>query len=276
MQMHDVAGVILFAFFRLVLPAAGVGAGALVRIAFVDIAGQQAAAGVGHAQRTVDEDFQFHLRHLGADFGDLFQRQFTRQDHPRQAHLLPEFYRRPVYRICLHRQVDIHLREGFTHHHDQAGIGHDQRVRAHVDHGFKIAQEGFQLGIVRGDIHYHVEAFSQRMGFVNSLRQILVVEFIVTYPQAVTRLACINRVGAIGKGVTHVFQRAGWGEEFRCKHNESRSDFRSVYLCLSNRSVVGCIRSPQSLGLPSSRRLTNLPPSCCMKASGYNAPQMAQ
>ncbi len=162
--------------------------------------------------------------------------------------MLPELHRCPVNGVGLHRQVNVHLREGFAHHHDKAGIGHDQRIRAHIDNRLQIAQEGFQLGVVRSDVHHHVEFFAQRMGFVDALRQILVVEFVVAHPQAVARLAGVNRIGAIGEGVTHVFQRSGRGEKFRCKHSVSRSDFRSVYLCLSNCSVVGCIRSLQSLG----------------------------
>ena len=47
-----------------VLPAAGVGAGALVGVAAVEVAAQQAAARVGDAQRTVHE-------HLELDFGAL-------------------------------------------------------------------------------------------------------------------------------------------------------------------------------------------------------------
>ena len=43
--VHDVANVIFFPFLDVVLPAAGVGAGALVRVALVDIAREQAATG---------------------------------------------------------------------------------------------------------------------------------------------------------------------------------------------------------------------------------------
>ncbi|MNG90932.1 hypothetical protein D3C79_498380 [compost metagenome] len=66
------------------------------------------------------------------------------------------------------------------------------------------------------------------MGFVYPKLQVLVVKFVITYAQAVTRLASVNRIGPIGKGVTHVFQRSGRGEKFRCKHSDSRSDFRSA------------------------------------------------
>ena len=39
--MHDVTDVILFAFLNVIFPAAGVGAGALVRVTLVDVAREQ-------------------------------------------------------------------------------------------------------------------------------------------------------------------------------------------------------------------------------------------
>ncbi|MNG90933.1 hypothetical protein D3C79_498390 [compost metagenome] len=160
MQMHDAASIVFLAFFCLVLPAAGIGAGALVGIAFVDVTGKQAAAGIGHAQCAMHEDLQLHLWHLATDFRHFIQRQLAGKDHPRQAHLLPELHRCPVDRVSLHREVNVHLREGFAHHHDQTGVGHDQRVRAHVDHRFQVTQEGFQFGVVWRDVNHHVESFA--------------------------------------------------------------------------------------------------------------------
>ncbi|MND93762.1 hypothetical protein D3C80_859570 [compost metagenome] len=100
--MHDITHIIFFAFLDVIFPATGVGAGALIRISFVDVTRQQAAARIGHAQRAVNEDFKLHFRDLSTDFFDLFERQLARQDHPRQAHLFPEFHRRPVHGVRLH------------------------------------------------------------------------------------------------------------------------------------------------------------------------------
>ena len=75
---HDIAHVIHFAFFHFVFPAAGVRAGALVWIAFVDVAGKEATAGIRHAECAMHENFQFNIRHLLADFGDFIKRQFAR------------------------------------------------------------------------------------------------------------------------------------------------------------------------------------------------------
>ncbi|MNE53030.1 hypothetical protein D3C80_1477300 [compost metagenome] len=101
-----------------------------------------------------------------------------------------------------------------AHQHDQAGVGHDQRVRRHLDHGCQVLEEGFELGIVRGDVDHHVEALAQGMRLLDAQGQVGMVEFVVAHPQAVARLAGVDRVGAIGKGVAHGLEGAGGGQQF--------------------------------------------------------------
>lgn len=116
-------------------------------VAFVDIAREQAAAGVGHAQRAVDENFDLHFRHLAANFGDFIQRQLAGENNAGESHLLPELDRRPVDGVGLYRQVNIHMREIFAHQHDQPRVGHDQRVRPHFHHRLQIANKRFSLAL---------------------------------------------------------------------------------------------------------------------------------
>ena len=71
--VDDITDHILFAFLDFIFPAAGIGAGTLVRVTFVDITGEQAAAGVGHAQCTVNKHFQLNFRYIFADIGDFFE-----------------------------------------------------------------------------------------------------------------------------------------------------------------------------------------------------------
>src|SRR5690606_26371060 len=75
---------------RLVVPAAGVGAGALVGVAAVEVARQQAAARVGNTQRAVHEHFQLHVGAFLADLFDLIEAQLARENDALHAHLLPE------------------------------------------------------------------------------------------------------------------------------------------------------------------------------------------
>ena len=217
--VYDVANIIFFPFLDVVLPAAGVGAGALVRVALVDIAREQAATGVGHAQRAVNEDLYLHIWHLIADLFNLFQRQLAREDHAGQAHLLPEFHRRPVHGVSLHRKVDRHFREVLTHQHNQPWIGHNQRIRPHFHHRFQVTDKGFQLGVVRCNVDHDIKLFPQRVGFIDAELKIFVVEFVVAHTQGITRLARINSICAISESVTHIFQRSRRGKEFRFKHN---------------------------------------------------------
>ncbi|MOA31622.1 hypothetical protein D3C78_1527900 [compost metagenome] len=98
--------------------------------------------------------------------------------------------------------------------HDQAWIGHDQRIRPHRQNRFQIGEEGLQLGVVRGDVDHHVQLLSERVGLGDAGGEVGVVEFIVAHPQAVARLAGVDGIGTIGEGVAQAFQRAGGGKQF--------------------------------------------------------------
>jgi len=74
MHVDDIAHLILFAFLHVIFPAAGVSTGALIGVAFINIARKQAATGIGHTQRAVHKHFDFHFRHLLADLGNFLQR----------------------------------------------------------------------------------------------------------------------------------------------------------------------------------------------------------
>ncbi len=211
----QVAGFILFGLVGLVLPAAGIGAGALVGVAVIHVARQQAAAGIGNAQRAVNEDFQFHLRDPLADFFNLVQRQLAGQNDPAYAVLIPELYRRPVDRVGLHRKMNWQIGPALAHQHHQAGIGHNQGVGAEFDNGLQVANVAAHLVIVRRHIRGQIKLFAQCMGLVDARGQgFQVFELVVAHPQAVAGLACVDRVGAIGKGVTHIAQAASGGKQF--------------------------------------------------------------
>ncbi|MNT20341.1 hypothetical protein D3C72_1556470 [compost metagenome] len=163
----------------------------------------------------MNEHLQLHCWHLLADFLNLFQRQLAGQDHPRQPLTAPEFDAGPVHGIGLHRQVNRHLREMLANQHDQARIGHDQRIRSHLNDRRQIFEEGFQLGVMRSNVDHDVKALALRLGFLDAESQVGVVELVIAHPQAVARLAGIHRIGAVGEGVAHVLQGAGRGEQFR-------------------------------------------------------------
>ena len=58
---------------NLVLPATGVGSGTLIGVTMIEVTREQAAAGIGDAKRTVDENLEFHLRTGLPDLPDLIQ-----------------------------------------------------------------------------------------------------------------------------------------------------------------------------------------------------------
>jgi hypothetical protein len=84
---------------------------------------------------------------------------------------VPELDVGPVDGIRLHGQVHGHVGPLVAHHHDQAGVGHDQRVRFHVDHRLHIAQIGLQLGVVGKDVAGHEELLAACVGAVYAFLQ---------------------------------------------------------------------------------------------------------
>ncbi|EWS63368.1 hypothetical protein Y695_03400 [Hydrogenophaga sp. T4] len=181
----------------LVLPAAGVGAGALVGVAAVEVAAQQAATRVGDAQRAVHEDFELDVGAVVADRGHLIKAQLAAQDDAGHALLLPELHRRAVGGVGLHREVDRHLGpEAFVHllahQHDQAGVGHDERVGLEFDHRLQVAKVGAQLVVVRDQVAGDEEFFAACMGFFDALRDLFHAELVVARAQAVARLAGVD------------------------------------------------------------------------------------
>jgi len=62
-----------FSAANTVLPAAGVGATALIGIAVIEVTGQQTAAGVGDTERTMDKHLQLHIGTGLADLLHLLQ-----------------------------------------------------------------------------------------------------------------------------------------------------------------------------------------------------------
>ena len=86
----------------------------------------------------MNKDFDFHLRALFADFGDLFNRQFAREDDPTDALAAPEFDTGPVDDVCLNRQMNHLIWPFVFDHHNQTRIGHNQGVGLHLNHRLNI------------------------------------------------------------------------------------------------------------------------------------------
>ena len=71
-RQHITAG-IFFSVHNPVIPAAGIGARALIGIAMIEITGKQATSGISDTQGTMNEDLQFHVRASLPDFLNLIQ-----------------------------------------------------------------------------------------------------------------------------------------------------------------------------------------------------------
>ncbi|MPM95241.1 hypothetical protein SDC9_142395 [bioreactor metagenome] len=198
----------------LVFPAAGVGAGALVGVAAVEVTRQQAAARIGNTQRAVHEDFDLHVGAFLADLLNLVQAQLAREDDARHARLLPELHRGVVGGVGLHGEVNLGVGPLFLHHHHQAGVGHDEGVRLQLHHRRDVADIGAHLVVVRDQVAGDEELLAARVRFFNALGDLLQAEFVVARAQAVARLAGIHGIGAEVVRCAHLVERASGQQQF--------------------------------------------------------------
>ena len=104
------------------------------------------------------------------------------------------------------------IRPAIFDHHNQARIGHDQRIGLHANHRFNVTHIGVDFTVVRRDIAGDVKLFAQLVGATNAIGEIVEGEIVVAYAQAVTWLAGVNGIGTIGKGVFHVAYGACGGK----------------------------------------------------------------
>ena len=181
----------------------------------VEVAGEQAAAGVGDAECAVYEYFELNIRAFLADFGDFFHAQFARQDNAFHADALPEFHAPVVGGVGLHGEVDGHIGPAFAGNHNQAGVGHNQRVGLHGNQRLHIGHKGFELAVVRQGVDGEVELFAACVGFGNAgLQYVELGEFVVAGTQGIARAAGIHGIGAVIEGGTHTLGAAGGEKEF--------------------------------------------------------------
>ena len=153
-----------------------------------------------------------------ADFFDFFERELTREDDAADAVALPEFDRRPVDGVRLHGKVNRQLGIGLFDDHNQARVGHDERVRAGGNGGREVAQGSVELVVVRLRIDSEVELFAQRVRLADAVFQVVVGEFVAAHAQGIARRARVNGIRAVSEGIAHGFHGAGGGKEFNVSH----------------------------------------------------------
>ena len=83
--------------------------------------------------------------------------------------------------------MDGHLGPGFPRQQDEAGIGHDQGIWLHGHDGRQVANEGFDLPVMRQDIGGQKKRLAQSMRLGDAQPQILFQEIVVPNPKAVSR-----------------------------------------------------------------------------------------
>ena len=115
-----------------------------------------ALAGIGDAQRAVDEVFDDGVgRHGSAHLGDFLEGQFARQHDLRKADVGQEARLLRRADVALGRCMQI---DGRQVEFQQAHVLHDQRIHAGVVTVVSQFARGFQLGIVQDGVERDVDA----------------------------------------------------------------------------------------------------------------------
>ena len=116
----------------------------------------------------MDKHFKLHVRAFLADFFNFVQAEFTRQDDARDAYLLPKLHGGPIHSVGLYRQMNGHLGPLFSHHHDEAGVGHDQTIGLHGNDGLNVPHIGAHLVVMRQQVAGDEKLLAPRMRFGNA------------------------------------------------------------------------------------------------------------
>ncbi len=82
----------------------------------IEVAGEQATAGVGDAQRAVHKHFQLDIRALLPNFRHVIKRNFARQNHACDTHAVPKTYGGVVHGVGLYREMNRHIGPSFADH----------------------------------------------------------------------------------------------------------------------------------------------------------------
>ena len=142
------AGALLF--HDRILPAAWLGAFAVIAIAAGQIVGEQAAAGEGHAHSTVDEAFDVEvIGNVGANITHGLQVHLAGQHHTASTKLVEGVRSLIISHAGLGGDVQFQIRSHLTGHHHHANIGDDQRVHAGVFELADVLAHGFDLVVAR-------------------------------------------------------------------------------------------------------------------------------
>ena len=106
--------------------------------------------------------------------------------------------------------MNRHFRPAFAHVHNQAGIGHNQRIGLHGNQGLHVGHKGFQLAVVRQGVYREKEFFAARVRFADAgFQHRQFGKFVVARAQRIARAAGIYGIGAVIKSGSHALKAAG-------------------------------------------------------------------
>ena len=157
-----------------VLPAAGLGAFAVVAVAAGQVVGEQAAPGERHAHRAVHKAFDVHvLGDVRADVAHGLQIHLPGEHDALGAQLVQGVGGQIVGHAGLRGDVDLQVRGDAPCGHHHADVGDNQRVHAGVLELAQIFLQVLDLGVARQHVAGHIDARAALMGVPGALLEVL-------------------------------------------------------------------------------------------------------
>ena len=199
-----------------VLPAAGLGAGALIAAASRQHGAEQAPAGIGHAGRAMHKGLQLHaIVQLGAHGLHALEAHLTGEDHPFAAQRLVVLHRRGIHRAGLGADVEGQLRHLFPQGHNGANVANDSRVHANAMGDAGGLHIVVQLVVEGHHVHGEVELLALFMHQAHRLAELLLVEIACKGAQTKALHAAVDRIRAKVQGGAQALHAASGAEQLR-------------------------------------------------------------
>ena len=208
------AGALLF--HDRILPAAWLGAFAVIAIAAGQIVGEQAAAGEGHAHSTVDEAFDVEvIGNVGANITHGLQVHLAGQHHTASTKLVEGVRSLIISHAGLGGDVQFQIRSHLTGHHHHANIGDDQRVHAGVFELADVFAHRFDFIVARQHIAGHIHASATLMRVTGAFFEILQTQVFRRRTHAERLTSAVDGVRTVIDGGFQSSQIARGSQYFR-------------------------------------------------------------
>ena len=199
---------------QVIVPAAGMGAEALLCAPSVQVGAHQAAARVCDAHGPVHETFNFHVGNGILDFSNFRKACFAPHDDARKAQRPVHLDRLAVHAGSLRRKMERRPGELFLQEGNNAEVLHDEGIDRIKPEIGNLCLETVDFFVVKGDVQGAVQ-LPPRIGclYRGNLPVFVCIKVIGLDAEGEVFKSDVGRVGPVGVAVAELFDIAGRRKE---------------------------------------------------------------